>query len=160
MKKTIQHPVYGEIIYNENDLSGKVTLKVNGKEVQSLPKKQFLIDGKRATVKGNFLSGVKLTIDGQTTVLIPAPAWYEIAISVIPFIFLMIWGNSASLCMIFPVVGGALGGCLGGIAFVLSILFMKSAQTVSKKILIGVGVFAVTLVVSFILALILMAAML
>lgn len=152
MKEVIQHPVYGEIIYNESIWSGKKTLTVNGICAQKVSKKEFLIDGKKALVNGNELTGVHLYIDGETVELLPKPKWYEVVLAILPFMFLMVWGNNVALCSIFPVVGGAIGGGLGGLALVLSLLFMKKSKSVASKLAVGISTFIITIVVAYILA--------
>ena len=39
---------------------------------------------------------------------------FEIVLSILIFAFVMVWGNSAKLCAIFPIVGGAIGGGISG----------------------------------------------
>ena len=38
MKEIVNHPIYGEIIYNENIWTGKRTLTVNGVNAQAVSK--------------------------------------------------------------------------------------------------------------------------
>ena len=153
MKETIQHPVYGEIIYSESIWTGKKSLKVNGVDAPSVSKKEYTVNGKSAILKGNFLIGSSLQIDGESIQLSPKLKWYEIVLAVIPFLFLVIWGNSATLCSVFPVVGGAIGGGLGGAAAILSLVFMKSNKSLLVKIIIGVISIAATILIAFLLAL-------
>lgn len=153
MKEMIHHPVYGEIIYNENVWNGKKALTVNGVHAQPISKKEYLVNGKKAYLKGSFLTGSVLYIEDKVIQLSPGARWYEIILAIIPFLFLMTWGNSVSLCAIFPVVGGAIGGALGGAGAVLSLLFMKSTKAALLKVLIGMIVAAVTILIAFALAL-------
>ena len=155
MKETIQHPVYGEIIYSESLWTGKKSLKVNGADAPSVSKKEYTVNGKSAILKGNFLIGSSLQIDGESIQLAPKLKWYEIVLAVIPFLFLVIWGNSATLCSVFPVVGGAIGGGLGGACAILSLVFMKSNKSLLVKIIIGVISIAATILIAFLLALLL-----
>ena len=152
MKEIVQHPLYGEIIYNENAWTGKKVLTVNGVEVSAVSKNEYTINDKKAILKGSFLTGSTLQIDDETIQLSPKVKWYEVVFAMIPFLFLMIWGNSVSLCAIFPVVGGAIGGALGGLASVLSLLFMKSKKALLAKILIGVIATAATILIAFLVA--------
>ena len=39
MKEIVQHPIYGEIIYNENFWTGKKKIAVNGVDAQPISKK-------------------------------------------------------------------------------------------------------------------------
>ena len=152
MKEIVQHPLYGEIIYNENAWTGKKVLTVNGVEVSAVSKNEYTINDKKAILKGSFLTGSTLQIDDETIQLSPKVKWYEVVFAMIPFLFLMIWGNSVSLCAIFPVVGGAIGGALGGLGAVLSLLFMKSKKARLAKILIGIIATAATILIAFLLA--------
>lgn len=157
MKANHQHPVYGEILYTENIWTGKKSLTVNG-QTQPVPKKEFMIDGKKAIVKGSFFSGATLLIEGEPIVLSAKPKWYESVLAFLPLIFLVTWGNNPTLCSIFPVVGGAIGGGLGGLAMVASLINMKKTKSVMVKLLIGIGIFAVTVLIAFVLALVLILA--
>ena len=152
MKETLQHPVYGEIVYNESAWSGKKTLTVNGVPAQKVSKKVFLIDGKQAVIKGNELTGVSLLMEGETIEVSPKAKWYEFVLAILPFVFLLVWGNNVALCSIFPVVGGAIGGALGGLGLVLSLLFMKKSKSLVSKLAIGIATFIITIVVAYILA--------
>ncbi len=153
MRKTIQHPIYGEIVYTESAWTGKKSLTINGLAAHPISKKMFKIDDKSVTIIGNDLMGASLFIDGEIIRLSPKPKWYEILFALLPFVFLMTWGNSASLCAIFPVVGGALGGALGGISAVISLFFMKKQRYVLVKLLIGIGALVATVLIAFALAL-------
>ena len=152
MKEFVQHPVYGEIVYTESALSGKKTLEVNGVKAQQLSKKEYMVNEKRAILKGSYLAGASLCIDGEVIQLSHKPSWYETFLGALPFLFLVIWGNNAVLCSVFPVVGGALGGALGGIAMVLSLLLMKQQRSAALKVLIGISTVVITAFAAFILA--------
>ena len=154
MKKIIQHPVYGEIVYNESFWTGKKTLTINGVDALPLSKKAYLVNGKKAHLTGSFLLGSNLHLEeGETIPLSPEAKWYEIVLSILPFLFLIIWGNNASLCAIFPVLGGGIGGGLGALGMVISQFYMKKQNTPLAKVLIGILVAAVTIFISFVLAL-------
>ena len=152
MQVTVSHPTYGIITYDEGFWTGKKTLTVNGVDAQSISKKEYMINGKKALLKGNYFTGINLYIEGEPVRLSPKPKWYEIFFAIFPLVFLLTWGNSASLCAIFPVVGGAIGGALGGIGAVMSLFFMKKQKTLLAKVLMGIGVAAATVFVAFILA--------
>lgn len=153
MREVIQHPVYGEIIYDESIWTGKKTLTVNGVNATKISKKEFALNEKRFTLKGSYISGVSLCVDDEAIELSPKTTWYEIALAIIPFLFLIIWGNSVALCAIFPVIGGAIGGALGGVAIVVSLFFMKKQKSPILKVLIGAAVIAATIFVAYIIAL-------
>ena len=155
MKESIQHPVYGEIVYNESFWVGKKTLTINGVDAQPISKKEFMIDGKKIVIKGSYLTGISLYIDNETVEVSPKPKWYEVVLALLPIIFLLTWGNSTALCAIFPVVGGAIGGALGALGSIASLSFMKKTNSPLVKVLIGIGAFAATLFIAFALAMVL-----
>ena len=134
MKEIVQHPIYGEIIYNENFWTGKKKIAVNGVDAQPISKKEYMVNEKRALLTGNFLTGSTLHIAGEAIQLSPKIKWYEIILA------------------IFPVVGGALGGALGGVGAIVSMYFMKNKKPLVKA-LIGIIVAASTILIAFILAL-------
>ena len=153
MKEIVRHPIYGEIIYNETIWRGKQALTVNGVDAQPVSKNEYMVNGKKVLLKENFLTGSKLLIDGEVIQLSAPAKWYEMILAFIPLLFLVTWGNSASLCAIFPVVGGAIGGALAGLGGVMSLFFMKSKKMPLVKILIGIIVAAATILIAYILAL-------
>ena len=152
MKEIILHPVYGEIVYNEGFWSGKKSLTVNGVPAQTISKKLYMIGDKQATLQGDFFMGASLCIEDETIQVSPKPKWYEFVLSVLSLLFLVIWGNNPALCAIFPVVGGGVGGVLGGLSFVLSLLFLKKPKTFLHKLLVGIGIIAITIFIAFIMA--------
>lgn len=153
MKEVTNHPIYGEIIYNENAWSGKKTLTVRGVDATQISKKEYVINEKRAILKGSFLTGASLYIEGETIQISPKTTWYEMVLAILPFLFLITWGNNATLCSIFPVVGGAIGGALGGAALVASLLLAKKQKSPLFKVLIEIIVLTATVFVAFIIAL-------
>ncbi len=154
MKEFVQHPIYGEIVYNENFWTGKKTLTINGVCAQPVSKKEFTAEGRKFVIIGNSLMGVKIHIDNDIVEVSSKPKWYEIVFAVLPLIFLLTWGNSVALCSIFPVVGGAIGGALGAIGSMTSLLLMKKSKSLLTKLLIGIGAFVATVLIAFILALV------
>ncbi len=144
MKDIIQHPTYGEIIYTESFWTGKKSLTFNGIEAQKISKKTYRIGEKTVELKGNLNMGVKIIIDGETIVVSPTPKWYETALAILPIVFALTWGNSITLCQIFPVMGGAIGGLLGAFFSMLSLSFMKKEKKAFVKVIVGVAFFAVS----------------
>lgn len=69
--------------------------------------------------------------------------------SVLPFALILIWGNSAALVSIVPVVGGALGGLISGIIAVLNLLIVKGVKPIWLKILISIGMLAAAFLLCF-----------
>ncbi len=155
MKEYVWHPTYGEIVYTESFWTGKKTLTINGTAVRPLSRKAFDHNGTRIGVKGSYYTGICLLIGSDTVTVTPKPKWYELVFALLPFIFLLIWGNVASLCAIFPVVGGAIGGGLGALSALTSLFLMIRTRSLLIKILIGVGAFLITVLIAFLLALLL-----
>lgn len=138
MKKSVTHPIYGIITYEENIWSGKKTVSVNGNVLQKTGKNTFLFmngeTGVAVTLRGSVLTGVTLQIQNEQISVIAKPAWYEWILAVLPLALNLIWGNSVALCSIIPVVGGAVGGALGGAAMVICMGMMRE-KTVGGKLL-------------------------
>ena len=153
MKEIVQHPVHGEIVYNESFWTGKKALTINGVIATPIAKNQFALGEEKIVLSGSFLTGIKIYIDNSMVEISPKPKWYEIVLAVIPVAFLLTWGNSAELCSIFPVVGGALGGGLGALGSMTSLFFMKKSKSPLFKILIGLGALVATVLIAFVLAL-------
>ena len=153
MKEIVQHSIYGEIVYNESFWTGKKALTINGVDAKPISKKEYMVNEKRAILKGSFLTGSMLLIEGETIQLSPKAKWYEIILAIIPFLFLLTWGNSASLCSVFPVVGGAIGGALGGVGAVISLFLMKTQKNPIVKTVVGIIVAVATILIAFVLAL-------
>lgn len=158
MTTVVSHPIYGEIVYNEDFWFGKKTLTVNGSRAMPLSKNIFMINDKKAIMKGNFITGVSLWIEGETIELAPKTSPYELAIAIVPFAVLFIWGMVPELCAIIPALSGAIGFVLYAFGAILSISFMRRKQEPIQKILIGLAIFAAVALVSIGLASLLVAA--
>ena len=157
MTANIQHEIYGQIVYEENVWTGKKTILVGGVLLPKVGKNAFMLctpsGNIPVTVSGNVFKATQLTIGSETITLSPAPKWYEIVLSVLPFILIMIWGNSPALCSILPVIGGAIGGAISGMFLVISLVSMKSKKSVVAKIGVGlamtVGCFLICALLGF-----------
>jgi hypothetical protein len=156
MKVTVNHPVYGEIIYSESTWSGKKALTVNGVEASAVSKTEFMVNDERAVIKGTMITGAMLQIGGESITLAEKPKWYEWLLAGLPFVFVLVWGNNHTLCAIFPVIGGAIGGAIGGVFTYASLDLVKRAKTLVKKVSIGMGMFALSVLTGFIVALLFM----
>ena len=156
MKKTMQHPVYGEIVYEESLWTGRKTLSVNGTVLQKVSKDTYSIpladESTRGILKGNVLTGVCLNIFDEEIWVVSKAAWLDWVLSALPFMVIMLWGNNPRLCSIFPVVGGAIGGALGGAGAVITMLFVRSKKgfvKVMTGLLIALATFAIGAVLGF-----------
>lgn len=153
MKITKNHPTLGEIVYNENNWTGKKSLFVNGKELTRTDKTTFVYEeGENKTdikVEGNFLKGAALKYKDESIEISPSMKWYEILLSVFIVAFVCIWGNITACVQIFPIIGGAIGGAISGLFAVLNLICMKAVRKVWLKIIIWVVFFAATMFACF-----------
>ena len=151
MKTTIVKD-FGELTYEESFWTGKKKLSLNGKVLEKIDKNTFQyvdMEGKIKNVflTGNFISGVKVNIEGQYLQLTSSATWYEYALAIAGFIIVLIWGNSPELCSIIPIVGGAIGGGISGSLGFCSLIAMKSTNNPLFKVLIGLGMILATMIV-------------
>lgn len=153
METVDMHPSYGKITYTESFWTGKKSLFIADKEALKLSRKSFRTeDGAYMEVKGNFMTGAVLHAGGEAIRLTPAVKWYEIVLSVLPFLLVMVWGNTPALFAIVPIVGGAIGGAIGGIFFVVNLYSLRAVHKVWLKVVISVGMLALCFVICFLVA--------
>ncbi|MBP5209821.1 MAG: hypothetical protein J6125_03060 [Clostridia bacterium] len=158
MKQVIQNETYGKIVYEESFWTGKKKLSINDRPLTRMSKKSYVTpDGEQMILSGNFLSGAKISVGSQTIQLTPKVAWYEVLLSLLPFVFIMVWGNSVSLCSIFPIAGGAIGGLIGALFGVLNLSLIKNIEAVWLKIVLSLVLFAGAVLVDFAIAVMLLA---
>ena len=157
MKATTYIKDIGTITYDESFFSGKKNLYVNDVPCEKLDKKQYLYtdkegNKKRFKLKGNFAIGVMVEINEQTYTIIEKTKWYELILCLLPFIFTVVWGNNVSLCKIFPVFGGAVGGAIGAAFGICTLYATRVVKPIWLKILIGLGIFALSIIINNLLA--------
>lgn len=143
MKFKLQHAVYGAIDYEEDFWTGKKEILVNGTKLEKRDKTTFLmhVDAENVVIRvqGGFLTGVSLLIGGEVLPVTPKSKWYELVCSAAIFVLILIWGNNPALCSILPIVGGAIGGAISGLAACVNLFSMRSAKSVVTKLLIWIG---------------------
>ena len=149
MQERYMHPFYGEIVYDESLWTGKKIITIGDKELQKVAKNKFMFNDKEVVVKGSLLFGVKLCLENETIEFGKKPAWYEIALSLLPLLFLLVWGNSVTLCSIFPVIGGGLGGALGGLSSFFCLFLVRKMKGVPLKIAFCLGMLVATILAGF-----------
>ena len=158
MKSSVNHAKYGLIEYEEGFWTGKKILTINGVRLTKQKKNVFVLDGADGALtfklSGNMLTGAFATIDGEVIQLIAPLKWYEIVLTVIIPLFVIVWGNSPVLCSIFPIIGGAIGGALSGIGACVSLTLTKRISSTPLKLLAWLGVFVATILVCFVAAII------
>lgn len=157
MKNVINHEKYGEIVYNESVWTGKKRLFVNGAELARRSKNTYVydVDGvtHTAVITGNFLMGATLLIGGEKIQIVPKIKWYEIALGVIMFAFFLVWGNVPTLCAMFPLVGGAIGGFVSALFGIGAIVTMKFLKPIWAKLVTWVVCFGAAIGINYGLAL-------
>ena len=160
MKEVTNHPVYGEIVYDENFWSGKKTLYIGGKPLDRLDKKTFRVtvgeESKTAIVVGSIMSGVSVMIDGENIEITRKTTWYEMVLSILIFVINIVWANNPALVSIFPIVGGALGGGICGLIGMTNLIIIKKMPKIWQKLLVTLGMIVASLLICFILALIIL----
>ncbi len=148
MKVKTKHETIGEIEYCESAWTGKKQLSINGQNLEKVNKTTYkLVTEEKEVVakfEGNYLVGSKLTIDNQTVQLTPAIKWYELVLSLMIVALICVWGNVVQLCMIVPIIGGAIGGAISGFFAMVNLLVMKATPKIWAKILIWIGFMGLT----------------
>ncbi len=154
MKEVINNEKFGEIIYTESAWTGKKGLVMSGKELEKVDRNSFKTeDGKMVNLTGNYFAGVKMTLDGETIILSQGLKWYDYVLSILPFVLIMIWGNSVALCEIVPVIGGVIGGLISAVFCFVNLFILKQLKNVWLKILVSVATLGVTFLICYLIAL-------
>jgi len=150
MKNTIQHPIYGQITYEESFWTGKKTITIGDNRLQNAQKNSFYwIVGETSElviVTGNAMLGVSLTIRGEIIWVYPKTPWYDWLLAFLPMVLIMFWGNSAALSSIIPVVGGAIGGGICGGAAVTG-MYLFHGKRLWQKLLIALTTAVITFII-------------
>ena len=153
MVERMHDEVFGDLEYNESFFTGKKSLKVNGNSVEKQGKNLFALNNGEKYVagvlSGNYFTGVKLAVDGRVIRLVKPVTWYEVTLTVIMMVFFLVWGNVPSLCEMFPVVGGAIGGAIVGFMSAMNLICMKLVKPVWAKPLVWLGFAGATLGISY-----------
>lgn len=158
MKSVINNEKLGEIVFEESAWTGKKKISIVGKPLTKVDKTTYKTeDEKTATLSGNFIQGCKMTFEGETIELTPSVKWYEYLLSILPFIFIMIWGNIAALCEIVPVVGGAVGGLISAIFSCVNLVIIKRFKQWWLKLIISIITLGLTFLVCYLIALAILA---
>lgn len=89
-----------------------------------------------------------------TIEIFPKTKWYEYFLVILTFVIYIVWTITPNLQLLFPVVGGALGGFLAGLGCVSTLILMKLTEKPIFKILIWLGLTIVTFLVLFLVVLI------
>lgn len=163
MKTKIMHDVYGEIVYDESFWSGKKRISVDGKTLTKSKRNIYVYQDPNTSLtvvlKGSVLFGLTMTINhGAEITIASPPKWYEIVIAVCILCIGIVLGNSP-FAAVFPLVGGALGGAISGVMAVLALMVVKPIPKVPVKLLVGIGLLALTFFICHIVGLLFLAAL-
>ena len=156
MKASVHHVGYGQIEYDENFWTGKRELNIGGQKLLKKKKNVYMLNDENGElecrIKGSFLTGATLYIE-QDVIQLSAPCkWYEICCSALICVFVLTWGNSPSLCKIFPIVGGAIGGGISGMTACMNLFLMRRTKNAGLKLLVWLGMFVATILLCFLVA--------
>lgn len=151
MRAEVQHPTYGSIVYEES-LVGRRELSIGGVSLRRISSTDFeyLAPGEPPTavrLRGSYLSGVSLNMNGEEIPVVVKMQWYEVVLSVLIFAAVMVWSSVPSLIRILPVVGGMVGGAISGVITVVNLILIKSLHAVWLKVMVTAGMILAALAV-------------
>lgn len=161
MERKFEIDGLGKGLYLENFWTGKKQIFINDVELTKENKNTFSgVVGRNnviLNIKGNFLSGLELSCGGQNITVIEKTKWYEYMFAIIAMVLCIVWGNNIDLVMIVPTIGGAIGGALSGLGFVMTIICSKLTTKPAYKVLVGLAGIAGTFLACYLGALIYLA---
>ncbi len=130
------------LIYQEGFWTGKRTISYDGTALTKVKRNiyEYKTENKveNFEIKGNQLVGVTINMLGNSVEVSRKLTWYEIVLSVLVFL----------PCILFGAVGGAVGGVLG----FTNIMVIRSVNKVWVKIVVSIEFIAISLLLSYILA--------
>ena len=121
--------------YTESFWTGKRSLSVDGVTAQKLDRKNFRINEKTYTIKGNFLSGVTLELNGKRIPL-AVNKWYEWILIILPIMNIVM----GVLC---GAIGGFLSALFGLVAAVVNAMVLRTKLHIAIKILLCILTIAI-----------------
>jgi hypothetical protein len=135
---SVSHPTYGVISYDENAWTGKKTILFDGVPLIKTAKNTYQLPAtaetpaQTVTVKGSYVGGVSLIVEGEVIVLTGKPSAADYILGILP----------AALFFAL-IMQGAIGGAIAGMMGFGGILLMKSRKNLKQKLLISLGASAV-----------------
>lgn len=157
MKNSINHPTYGTIECDESFWTGNKIITINGSQLTKIDRKNYVYNTEDGPipveVSGGIFMGTKLKINGEEFFVTPKTPWYSIIIALLPIIFVMIWGNSPTLCAIFPVIGGAIGALVTVLFAFLGIMVSVKVKNKFLKVLVQLGFAVASVLICYLAAL-------
>jgi len=127
-----------EIVYDENIWSGKKEITINGETLEKAGKKTYVLGRTSYNIKGSYLTGVELTNDTESYVLVRKLTVLEYILCFLPLI------------MVF--FGGAIGGALGAVAGISNSVVVRKIDNILLKILVSLGIAVLAFIAWFVIA--------
>lgn len=154
MREVTNHEGIGEVVYEESFWTGRKTVCINGERLEKINRKTYRdANGNTYELKGNYLIGAKLVSGtSENIVLCKGLKWYEYLIAVLPFVFIVIWGAIPELVLIFPVIGGLVGGAIAALCFCAAVFTVNAVKNVWLRLLIDVAWGALSITVCYLIA--------
>lgn len=158
MRELVNHEKFGVIEYTENFWTGRKNLYINGKQLKKFKRGTYEWQKEDGTTEfcylgGNFLKGATLMIKSDTIPLTQGMRWYEYLMAFFLFIIPMVWGSIPSLCLIIPIVGGAVGGGVYAVIAFTAMVLIKKTDNLMLKFLVWIVALFIAFVVGFLIAL-------
>ena len=144
-----------ELIYYENFWTGNRKICYDGTMLTKLTKNLFQYNNGEVTerfeIKGNVSYCLILKMFGQEIELVRKLAWWEIMLSVLPFVACLIFCfMSVQGSVLISALNGALCGAFGGGLSYFSSYLMRKVDKIYFKIIFAVLLFLVSLLISYI----------
>lgn len=157
MKFSVNSEKYGKIEYFESAWTGKKSVTIADNKLMQVSKDNFIYKTTAGDlgvkVEGSYMRGVTIDVAGDKIEVIEKPKWYVLTIEILLFILVVVWANVPALCRIFPIVGGAIGGLVMGVAVIASYMLSRTVKKPIYKILVIIGVFLVGVLICYLLGL-------
>lgn len=122
--------------YTENFWTGKKNLSVDGILANKLDRTHYRANEKTYTIKGNFLFGVTLELNGKRIPL-AENKWYDWILIILPLMNIVM----GVLC---GAIGGFLSALFGIIAGVVNAMILRSKLHIAVKILLCILTIAIS----------------
>lgn len=152
MKRTIRHPVYGEITCEENIWSGKKSVKIDNVCLDKREKNTYLWKHGDMTenvmLKGSFVTSLILTIRQERITVVPKPAIIDYFLSFLPLVLIVLWSSIPDLYLVLPIAGGGIGGGVGAAASIIALAKIRE-KSLGRKLIIALLCTASAFVICF-----------
>lgn len=155
MRAVVYHEVWGEIVYEESEWSGKKSITVGGQRLEKIKRGLYYFPEHQdifVQVIGNYFWGARIYIKTERIDITPIGTKLDYFLSMLLCAFIIVWGNTVKLSYIIPIVGGAVGGAFSGVMAIATFMMIKVRKQLWRKLLILIGMTALTFIVCAIIA--------